>query len=150
MEPKIVSRPGFTIVGMKYHGKNENNEIPQMWQAIGPRFGEIGSVADPHTAYGISANTDSETGEFDYLAGLKVSSAEEIPEGMVRWEIPEGTYAVLPCTLPTIGETFKYAYHTWLPQSGYEPTGGPEYELYGPEFDPQDPDSTFELYIPIW
>jgi hypothetical protein len=30
MKPKIVSRAAFTVVGMKYHGKNENNEIPQL------------------------------------------------------------------------------------------------------------------------
>lgn len=28
MEPKIVETSGFTVVGMKYRGKNENNEIP--------------------------------------------------------------------------------------------------------------------------
>ena len=31
MEPKLVHLPAFTVVGMKYRGKNEQNEIPQMW-----------------------------------------------------------------------------------------------------------------------
>jgi AraC family transcriptional regulator len=149
MEPKIVSRPAFTVVGVKYHGKNENNEIPQMWQALGPRFGEIQHISEAHTAYGISANMDQRTGEFDYIAGFRVSSTESIPEGMVHWEVPGGTYAVFTTTLPGLGTTFRHAYHTWLPQSGYQPTGGPDYEVYDEQFDPQNPESEFDVYIPI-
>jgi len=149
MEPKIVEKAGFTVVGMKYRGKNENNEIPQMWQAFGPRVGEIKNMVDDHVAYGISANMDESTGEFDYVAGFEVSRAEDVPEGMVRFDVPGGQYAVFTTTLPKIGETFHNAYHTWLPQSGYRPTGGPEFELYDEDFDPQDPNSKFDLYIPI-
>ncbi len=149
MEPKIVNRSAFTVVGMKYRGKNENNEIPQMWQALGPRVSEIKNISDDHVAYGISANMDSETGEFDYVAGFEVSSAEEVPAGMVRFEVPGGRYAVFSTTLPKIGETFQQAYHAWLPQSGYQPAGTAEFELYDEHFDPQDPDSKFDLYIPI-
>ena len=149
MEPKIVERGAFTVVGMKYRGKNENNEIPQLWQALGPRTGEIEHMADDSAAYGICANMDMDTGAFDYIAGFEVSSAEGVPEGMVAFEVPGGKYAVFTTTLPQIGETFHNAYHTWLPQSGYQPRGGPEFELYDEQFDPQDPNSEFDLYIPI-
>ena len=149
MEPKIVDRPAFTVVGVKYHGKNENNEIPQMWQAFGPWAAKIQHIVNPSICYGISANMDQSTGEFDYIAGVEVDSVADIPEGMVTWDLPGGTYAVVTCTLPTIGETFQYIYHTWLPQSGYQCTGTPDYELYDEKFDPQDPSSTFDLYIPI-
>jgi AraC family transcriptional regulator len=146
---KIVERPGFTVVGLKYRGKNEEGEIPQLWQTLGPRTGEIETMVDDTAAYGISADIDMETGEFDYLAGYEVSSAEEVPEGMVAFEVPGGKYAVFSTTLPKIGETFDQAYHTWLPQAGFQPRGGPEFELYDEAFDPQDPDSEFDLYIPI-
>jgi len=149
MEPKIVSRKAFTVVGIKYRGKNENNEIPQMWQELGPRVEEIKDMVGPQVAYGISANMDMATGEFDYIAGFEVSGAEAVPEGMVSFEVPGGKYAVFTTTLPKIGETFHNAYETWLPQAGYAPTASPELELYDERFDPQDPSSTFELYIPI-
>ena len=29
-QPEIVIRPGFVAVSMKYRGKNEQNEIPQL------------------------------------------------------------------------------------------------------------------------
>lgn len=149
MRPKIVSRPAFAVVGMKVRGQNENNEIPQMWQALGPRVPEIRNIADDRVAYGISANMDENTGEFDYVAGFEVSTAEEIPEGMVRFEVPGGKYAVFSTTLPKIGETFHNAYHTWLPESGYQAAGGPEFEVYDEQFDSQDPSSEFDLYIPV-
>jgi AraC family transcriptional regulator len=149
MQPKIVERPGFTVVGLKYRGKNENNEIPQLWQAFGPRVGEIKNMVDDHVAYGISANIDKSSGEFDYIAGFEVSTVEEIPRDMVSFEVPGGKYAVFSTTLPRIGETFDSAYHTWLPQSGYQPIGGPEFEVYDEHFDPQEPDSLFDLYIPV-
>ncbi len=149
MEPKIVDRSGFIVVGLKYRGKNENNEIPQLWQVLGPRSGEIQNRFDDQVAYGISANIDKSTGDFDYIAGFEVSTTEELPEGMVSFKVPGSRYAVFSTTLPKIGETFDNAYHTWLPESGYQPTGGPEFEVYDERFDPQDPDSLFDLYIPV-
>lgn len=149
MEPKIVSRERFTVIGMKYRGKNESNEIPQLWQELGPRVEEIKNIVGPHVAYGICANMDMASGEFDYIAGFEVSSAEKVPEGLVSFELPGGRYAIFTTTLPKIGETFHNAYHTWLAETGHEPTGGPEFELYDEQFDPQDPDSTVDLYIPL-
>ena len=149
MEHKIISRPGFTVIGLKHHGKNENNEIPQMWGEFMPRAGEIKHVVNPHVAYGVCGKMDESTGEFDYVAGFEVDSIADIPEGMVSWEMPERTYAVFTCTLPTLGETFQQIYKTWLPQSGYQHADGPEFELYDENFDSQDQSSEMYIYIPI-
>jgi AraC family transcriptional regulator len=146
---KTVEKPRFTVVGLHYRGKNEHNEIPRMWQALGPRTGEIKNMAPVSVAYGISANMDEETGEFDYIAGFEVSTADDVPEGMVAFEVPGGKYARFSTTLPRIGDTFDNAYHRWLPEAGLQPAGGPEFELYDERFDPQDPSSEFDLYIPI-
>ena len=104
---KIVERGEFTVVGMKYRGRNENNEIPQMWEAFGPRVCEIKNMVTDHLAYGISANMDKDSGEFDYIAGFEVSSVEDVPEGMVSFQVPGGKYAVFSTTLPAIGDTFQ-------------------------------------------
>jgi AraC family transcriptional regulator len=149
MEPRIVSLPAFTVVGVKYHGRNENNEIPQLWNDFGPRMDEIKHMVDTHACYGVCANQDKETHAFDYFAGFEVDSTDDIPEGMVSFEVPASTYAAFRTTLPAIGESFDHAYHTWLPPSGYRATGGPDLELYGEEFDPADPESTFEIFVPI-
>lgn len=149
MALRIVSKPAFTVVGVKYRGRNENNEIPQLWQTFSPRMGEINYKVDPHTALGVCANMDKETGDFDYIAGFEVETAAGIPTGMVSIEVSEATYAVFETTLPAIGQTLDNAHRKWVPQSGHRPTGGPELEVYGEAFDPQDPTSTFEVCIPV-
>jgi predicted transcriptional regulator YdeE/DNA-binding transcriptional MerR regulator len=149
MEPKIVTRPAFTVVGMKYHGKNESNEIPQMWQAFLPRKGEIEHMVAPQIAYGLCDAFDEEGGEFDYVAGFEVNSAANIPEGMVSWEVPESRYAVFTCTMATIREAYNYAFETWLPQSGYQRADSPDFELYDERSNANVPDSEMSIYVPI-
>jgi predicted transcriptional regulator YdeE/nitroreductase len=149
MDIKIVEREAFTVVGLKYRGRSESNEIPQLWGALGPRSSEIKHRVDVTAAYGISANMDMETGAFDYVAGYEVSSTEAVPQGMVAFEVPAAKYAVFTTTLPAIGETFQNAHGTWLPEADLRSTGGPKFELYDQRFDPQDPTSVFDLYIPI-
>ena len=149
MEPKIVTKPAFTVVGMRYRGSNENKEIPQLWQAFGPRIHEIKHLAKEPASYGLMDNLDEDTREFDYMAGMKVDSTADIPEGMSSWEVPEATYAVFTCTLPTIHEAFGNIIHKWLPASGYKHAATPEFEYYDERFDPQEPHSELDLYIPI-
>jgi len=91
---------------------------------------------------------DSE-GVFDYVAGFEVYSTDDIPEGMVVWEIPEQKYAVFPCTLKTIGEAYQHALQTWLPQSDYQRGDGPDFELYDRSFNPKDEGSLLYIYVPI-
>lgn len=149
MEPKIVTREAFTVVGLLYHGKAQEGEIPQLWRALGAREHEIRDVVSYRVSYGLSANMDKETGEFDYLAAFEAKAGEDIPEGMVAWRVPGGTYAAFGCTLPTIADVFHHAHGTWMPQSGYVCGDGPEFEVYGEQFDETDPESVFEVYFPI-
>ena len=149
MEPKIISRSAFRVVGMKYRGKNENQEILQLWREYGARWKEIKNIVNPEVAYGVMLNYDEATGEFDYIATMEVHQISEIPEGMVSIEIPEQTYAVFPCTLATLREAYDAAIKEWLPNSKYKHSGGPEFELYDEHFVPQDVHSKFYYYMPI-
>lgn len=149
MEPKIVERSAFTVAGLKYHGNNKNNEIPQLWGQFGQRAGDIKNVVNPHVAYGVMGNFDEESQEFDYIAGMEVEEGADVPQGMAHWHVPSQTYAVFTGTLPNLMETYKYIYETWLPQSGHRHTNGPEFEFYDKTFDPEDPASELEIYIPI-
>jgi predicted transcriptional regulator YdeE len=147
MEPKIVTKPAFTVVGMLYHGKNENNEIAQMWRQFNPRIKEIEHMG-LQDAYGVCGAAE-EDGAFKYVAGLEVSNLGDLPTGMVSWEVPEQTYVVLPCTLKTIGEAYQYAFKTWIPQSGYQAGDGPDFELYDESFHPDEEGSVLYVYVPI-
>ena len=106
------------------------------------------AVVDPAAACALPWST-REDGSFRYLACMQVSTAEEIPSGMETWQVPAQQYAVFPCTLPTIRDTYKYAFESWLPGSGYTYTKGPDFEYYDDDFDPQVPDSKLYIYIPV-
>jgi AraC family transcriptional regulator len=149
MESEIITRNTLLVVGMKYHGRNEPNQIPGLWDVFMPRAYEVQAKVNEHVAYGVMGNYDQASGEFDYVAGFEVNDADHIPEGMVTWEIPAQTYAVFPTTMPTLTETYDQLYESWLPQSGYKHAGGPEFEYYGETFDPSDPTSEMQIYIPI-
>jgi len=148
-EPQLAGKTAFRVIGLKYRGKNENNEIPQLWVEFMRHRDKIVGLSKPITAYGICDNLDIESGQFDYIAGLGVDSIDEIPDGLVGVDIPAQEYAVFACTLPTIADTYKRIYETWLPQSSYKRAAGPEFELYDMDFDPQKADSKLYLHVPV-
>lgn len=150
MEPKFVSLPAFTLVGMKMHVRPQGKVPGQLWDEFGPRMVEVQHVAGPEMAYGLTDNMNMATGEFNYMAGVQVSSAADVPAGMTAHEVPVQTYAVFACTIPGLRQTFDHIYGVWLPTSGYVRAPGPELELYGETFDPREPASEFEVYIPVF
>ncbi len=149
MDPQIVERPALTLMGMVYHGKLNGEAIARLWNTFGPRMSELRHSIDPQVSYGVMANYDMASEEFDYVAACEVNSPLDLPAEMACLEIPAATYAVFRCTMGQIGPTYGYIMGTWLPQSGYRHAGGPEFEEYGPTFDPADPASEFGIYIPI-
>jgi predicted transcriptional regulator YdeE len=146
MEPKIVTRPAFKAVGMFYKGKNENQEIAQLWGKFNPRVPEIKNISEG--AFGLCRPMD-ESGAFQYLAAMAVKECKQPPQGMEVWDVPEQKYVVFPCTLPTIHDAYRYAFETWLPQSGYEYSRGIDFEYYDESFDPSKEDSQLYIYIPL-
>lgn len=147
MEPIIEKKEAFTVVGLPYRGQAEgNNEIPELWETWNRRASEVQNISGP--AFGLCKEVDSH-GDFDYLAGMRVSNAEDLPEGMTSWNVPEATYAVFPAELPKIHEAWDYAYLTWLPQSNFERESGIAFELYEDDFNPDTGEVTMYVCIPV-
>lgn len=147
LEPKFVSKPAFTVVGMLLRATPMTPEIPQLWDRFVPRMGEIRHLAEPNASYGLIDNYDEQTNQFDYMAGCAVVEVEALPAGMTRWDVPAATYAVFATTLPALGQTMNAIYNTWFPASGYHQAAGPYFEYYDEEFSPESP--TLSIYIPV-
>jgi len=152
MEPKIITKPAFKAIGMSYVGKNENQEIGQMWGVFNQRATEI-PWRGPY-GYGLcfSNPEGAAEGEFEYIAAFEVPSDEMIPDGMVYREVPEYKYAVFTHhgTLDKLGETYEYIYNTWLPQSDLELHPDKyDMEVYDERFIPNSDDSAFDIYVAI-
>lgn len=148
METKIITKPAFTVVGLKYFGQNKHNEIAQMWDTEGYRLEELPNLKSQTDYYGVCGNMDDQ-GSFEYVAGVELTDPNVYPEGMVRWDVPEQTYVVVPCTIPTIGKAYEFIHGTWLPQSEYQRAPGPDFELYDDSFNNEDPESILYIYVPI-
>lgn len=148
MEPKFVTKPAFMLVGMKYVGKNQHQEIKDMWGKFEPH---IEALADKpiQATYGWCGNGQSD-GNFEYVAAVESSNVEKLPEWAVVRLVPENTYAVFrhQGSLESLRDTYHYIYQTWLPQSGY--TAFPyDMEVYTEEFRDFSPDSVLYIYIPV-
>ena len=151
MEPTFVNLPTFTVVGMRYFGKNENQEIHAMWEEANKNFHKVKNVSK-QAAYGVCQNVPgAAAGEFEYVAGLQVSKVEDVPTGMVVRQVPMQKYAVFTHVgaLDKLRETYNYIYQVWLPKSGYKLTGGPDFEFYNEDFKDFAPDSRFYIYVPL-
>ena len=154
MEPVFIEKPAFDVIGMRYFGRNEQNEIPLMWDRFVKRMSEIRHRVDEKIAYGVcqAPEPPEADGSFEYIACVGVDRLDEIPPGMVGRSIPGQYYAVFTHKGPVsrIRDTYGYIMGTWKPRSGYELSSGPELEVYGERFNPEDQDhSEIDIYIPV-
>ncbi|MGE5591523.1 MAG: AraC family transcriptional regulator [Bacillota bacterium] len=151
MEPRIVEKDAFAIMGMVYFGENRNGEITQLWTEFNRRFEKV-----PHRlsegAYGFCFMDEKTNPNFWYICAAPISRIGEIPMEMVAKTVPAHTYAVFTHRGPiaTLHDTYAQAYGTWLPNSGYEPAATFDFEYYDDRFTGvDDPASELDIYIPI-
>lgn len=155
MEPRIIHKDEFKVIGMKYVGKNQFGEISQLWMDFNPRISEIHNLSpDPDfgdVAFGLcSCVQGAEPGVFEYLACLPVSSIEEVPEGMVGKVVPEQAYVMVEAKgIKEIGSAYEFILKKWFPSSGYSAGDGPDFELYPEDFDIQNPESPVLIFFPV-
>jgi len=155
MEPKIVNKPAFKSVGLSYIGKNQNNEIPQMWDVFNARAAELEDVGiNGACCYGLCFSNPfgAAEGEFEYVAAVEVAEGGSTPEGMVYREVPAHKYAVFTHhgKLDKLGETYGYIYNTWLPQSGLELHPSKyDMEVYDERFMVDSDESEFDIYVAL-
>ena len=154
---EILTHPEVTVVGLKYRGKNEAGEIPQLWQKANQIWEKIQTLDDAaHAGYGISIMDEAfeDTMVFEYIAGFPVLEGDaEQPEGLDTFTIPAGEYAVI--TVPNLA-SISQAYHAiyrWISQSDFveedHTSGNFNFELYGEAFMPEQGSEKFFIYVPI-
>ena len=157
--PKIEIRihEKMTIVGLKYHGKNQAGEIPQLWGKLMERAGEVQKRDfSVHAAYGVSIMGEDfdETMIFDYIAGFPVlEPPKATPDDIGQFKIPAGSYAVITVpNLASISQAYDAVYR-WIAQSEDYAVdllaGNFNFELYGEEFMPNEGSEKFYIYVPV-
>jgi predicted transcriptional regulator YdeE len=120
---KIIGLKVDTDVTRIYHDAQQLVEQFEKYK----KANEIPNKRQPWAFAAVSKDFDEEKKTFSYLIGDVVTSLEEIPQGLIPFEIPAIKYAVFPIRPKSefawgeaIANTKKYAYTEWLPNSKYE------------------------------
>lgn len=152
MEPKIVERPAFMVMGLKYLGKNQHSEISQMWGEFNRRMEQM-KYPFQNATYGVCNWVEgAEEGVFEYVSGIEVKGLESLPENFVLRMIPAHRYAVFSHqgSVETLGETYRNIYQVWLPQSGLKLHPDKfDMEVYAEDFKNFAEDSIMWIYVAI-
>ena len=156
LQPKIVTQPSRTFVGVQtdFYGvdSEKNNfadKLPALWDNFLPRMNQIQARSDNHSCGIIQTHTDTDL--LTYYAACEVASSATMPEGMESLTVPAATYAVFTHKglITRFNNTVNYIYSSWLLQSGYRHTYGPDIEIYGEAFIPDSENSVVYYAIPV-
>lgn len=150
--PRFDDHPPFAVAGiMQRHEIATGASIPAQWQRFGAYFGNIpGQVGK--AAYGVCGEVFEDKGEFDYLCGVEVRDAAEVPPELDVLKIPAQRFACFPHRghITTIRSTFHAVFTDWLPKSGLEVADGYNcLEYYGPDFNPTSGYGTVEIWLAV-
>jgi len=99
----------------------------------------------------VSSSRWAHTDELEYLAAIDVAPDAVVPQGMVRFELPEARYATFRHRghLRQLDQTVTYIYSSWLARSGLRHTCGPDIEVYGPGYHHESANSEVLYAIPV-
>jgi AraC family transcriptional regulator len=149
MEPKILDRDSFLVIGTATRVTQENETsdyYTTIWQEFELRRGEVEPHSVDRAFYGLSFS-GAEEGAFEYIAGMSVKDIPDIPRGLVIREVPAARYVVFPCPLTAIGETYRYIFREWLPGSPLALSiTAPVFEQYPPVGEEASP---VLIHVPI-
>jgi len=126
---EVVSKDGLRLIGLYYEGRNEQNELADLWDGFLKRLGELGvdSSTPGWQAYGASQPTPK---GFEYLASVEWNG-DEPPEGWGVWNVPPSDYLQVDVGgVDDIHATVTWFRDEWLPQSDCRRGRGPILEIY--------------------
>ena len=148
--PRFEDGRAMLIAGLGQRYTFETNQgIPFQWQRFVPYIGHIpGQIGG--TTYGLCCNQDAD-GAFDYVCGVEVSRADEIPPELQRVRIQKQRYAVFTHA-GHVSRLRAVAYTIWnrmLPALGLAVAEAPDFELYDNRVDPKTGMGIVEIWVPI-
>ena len=153
--PKIVHIEPKLLVGMSMQMSIVNNKTRELWQMFMPqrlkvenRLGQdFYSLQVYEPDYSQSFNPEK---SFTKWAAVEVSMANDLADGLSQFKLAGGHYAVFHYKgMPGDPLIFQYIYSKWLPESEYVLDNRPHFEVLGPKYKQNSPDSEEEIWIPV-
>ncbi len=123
LTPEIRMIDEKKIMGIVYYGKNENEEIPLMWQRHISKINQLDNLVEPTVTYGFCFHTEDykDMGCFHYLISKEVKDFNTIPMNFVAKTIPKSEYAIFTHEgdVSLLGDTYQYIFGEWLPKQDF-------------------------------
>src|SRR5580692_2943190 len=159
MNPKVVQRDGFTVVGIAVRTSNAEQMTParpigKQWERL---MGEGLLAAIPNKEDGkivavYLEYANDKDGEYTYLLGARVTKAENLPTGMVAKKVPAGRYAVFTSergpVQKVIVDLWRRVWATQKNELGGDRTYKADFEVYD-ERARNPTDAVVDLFIGI-
>jgi len=142
---KTEHHGGFTIAGVA----RRDTEVDEatLWRAYEDHVDDLEAEALDEDRYGVLFDHDEDSGEFTYVAGRRVDSADNLPAELTVVELPEAEYAVFTPTAESVDEVVEAIEHEGL--DGQDRAPGPLFERYDASVDPAAPGTPLEFYVPV-
>jgi AraC family transcriptional regulator len=154
---RIEQIPTRNFIGMNLRMSSAKDRSAELWRSFMPKRKQI-KKAIGENVYSIQQfdqvpDFNIPVGEDLYTnwAVQEVEAGVTIPEGMTPFILQGGFYAIFlhrgtPADFPV---TARYIFQTWLPASGYKVENRPFFQILTPAYNPGNPASEEEVYIPI-
>ena len=150
------SQAGFTVIGLWVRTDNKKEaggtgEISPMWQRA-MQEGSLENIphrSDNNLTVVYTNYASDQNGEYTYVLGVRVSSVDKVPEGMMTVNVPAGKYAVIESEQGALSEVMPKVWQR-INSMPVSEMGGPrafkaDYEVYPEGFDWQN--AQIPIYI---
>jgi len=155
MQPKIITKPGFKIIGIEVRTSNPDEmtgkgKIGEIWQKF---YSEniLSKIPGKGGDAVLAAYTDYESdvnGAYSLIIGSEVDSLANIPAGLVGREIPAAKYAVFTSARGAIPGVIIDVWKKIWDYKGAARAYQTDLEVYGKES--RDPNNAqVEVYVSI-
>lgn len=154
IQPGIVTLQEKKLVGKRLKMSLAENRTSDLWRSFMPQRGiiknKVSSDLISMRVYDVPLRMGDIHQQFDKWAAVEVSEFDEVPDGMERFVLSEGLYAVFDYKgLNTDESIFIYIFTEWLPNSNFELDERPHFELLGVKYKNNDPESEEQIWIPV-
>ena len=150
--PRFETGRAMLMGGLRgfHHYATAEATIPAQWarfRALRPLPGQLPGG----TTYGIMCQTDQDKGTFEYMCAHEVADLAALPAGLGRMRVPVARYAVFrhEAAVKTLPDTWAAIWQQWYPASGRQWAPTPDFERYGPDFDPATGLGGVEIWFPV-
>lgn len=157
MEPRIEKLPEIKLIGKSTIMSLTKDTTFELWSSFMPVRQQIKHKVGSHfysmQVYdrSLSFSDFNPQTEFTKWAAVEVEDFDEVPNGLETYTLQGGLYAVFiyKGRARDFAPTWQYIFRQWLPHSAYQLDQREHFELLGENYDPNDPHSEEEVWIPV-